>query len=316
MSTDAYEPTGRVWPTRGVEPAALAALARDLPASELWSLLLFVAEQRAAVRKPAGLLQQYEQDRFVGPACVDQRTQLEFDRHLFAAAGQFEALELAPMAPLGVCSVIAPTSQNRVVTTVRGAEVVSDPTNVLALESARRLRADPASVVKLATSHRCVRAQAVPKQPGFAAHFRLFCLTSAGREAKDQAFTVDSFVEHVRVHLSALDRLERHGYLFPNRAIQVLSTDRGRALAERIIASLSDVSNDIAHQALTKTYYDGLRFTISARSSSGATVPLIDGGAFDWVAKLAANRKFVFVASAIGSQLAAQLFRTSISTSE
>lgn len=39
------------------------------------------------------------------------------------------------------------------------------------------------------------------------------------------------------------------------------------------------------------------------------SIPLIDGGAFDWVAKLAANRKLVFVASAIGSQLVARLFR-------
>ena len=38
-------------------------------------------------------------------------------------------------------------------------------------------------------------------------------------------------------------------------------------------------------------------------------IPLIDGGAFDWVAKLASNRKLVFVASAIGSQLVAYRFR-------
>ena len=35
----------------------------------------------------------------------------------------------------------------------------------------------------------------------------------------------------------------------------------------------------------------------------------IDGGAFDWLHKLASNRKLVFVASAIGSQLAAYLYR-------
>src|SRR5690606_7538490 len=133
-------------------------------------------------RAPAKLLQQYEQDRFVCPAIVDPRVQLEIDRELFAAAEGFEAIELSPLAPLGVCSVVALTSQNRIVSTMRGTEIVSDPTNVLALESARRLRTAPTQTVKLATSHRCVRAQPVPKQSGFTAHFRIFCLTSAGHE--------------------------------------------------------------------------------------------------------------------------------------
>jgi hypothetical protein len=36
------------------------------------------------------------------------------------------------VTPLGTCHVVAPVSQNRVVSTVRGTEVVSDSTNVLA----------------------------------------------------------------------------------------------------------------------------------------------------------------------------------------
>jgi hypothetical protein len=56
-------------------------------------------------------------------------------------------------------------------------------------------------------------------------------------------------------------------------------------------------------------YSQGLRFQISARSNDGGAVPLIDGGAFDWVAKLLSNRKAVYVASAIGSQLIPLAFR-------
>ena len=70
-------------------------------------------------------------------------------------------------------------SQNKVLATVRGSEVVSDPTNVMALECARRLRRDRATVVRLATSHRCIRAQTIPPGRGFTANFRLFCLASA-----------------------------------------------------------------------------------------------------------------------------------------
>jgi hypothetical protein len=309
MSTHSGGPSDRAWTTKAIDSAALAALTHELPATELWSLLLFVAEQRAAARSPASLLHQYQDDRFVTPSIVDPRAQLELDAELFAAAREFDAVELSPLAPLGVCSAVAPTSQNRVVATVRGSEVVSDPTNVLALESAKRLREDASRVVKLATSHRCVRAQAVPKQAGYAAHFRMFCLTSAGHETKDQAFTVSSLVEHIGVHLTALDRLEQRGYAFPNRTIRLLSTAAREPLARRIAEAWRESGTAIVHETLTKEYYDGLRFMISARDPAGADVPLIDGGAFDWVAKLAANRKLVLIASAIGSQLAVHLFR-------
>jgi hypothetical protein len=282
-------------------------LQKDLPASQLWTLLLDVLEHRAADRTPARLMQQWEHDRFVTPSYVDQRTQLEIDRHLFAAAPQFEALELSPVAPLGITSAIALTSQNRVVSTARGTDVVSDPTNVLALESARRLRADGTSIVRLATSHRCVRAQQIPKIPGFAAHFRMFCLTSAAHETQDQGFTVNALVEHVRTHWAALDLLEQHGYRFEHRVVKLLATPARAPLADRIAASLAPI--EVRREPLTKAYYDGLRFMIDARTTSGDDIPLIDGGAFDWVAKLASNRKLVFVASAIGSQLAAKAYR-------
>lgn len=293
----------RDWRRSAVGAEAYDALARGLPASVVWSLLLGVAEQRAAARRPAQLLQQWQTDRFVQPSYIDQRTLLELDRHLFAAAPEFEAIELSPLAPLGSCSVVAPTSQNRVISTMRGTEVISDPTNVLALESARRLRANPERVIKLATSHRCVRAQEVPKRAGFAAHFRIFCMTTAGHERKDQTFVTNALLEHIRVHLRALDRLEQHSYSFPERRIRLLAREDKQHLAQRVAGQIEH--RDVSVEPLEHGYYDGLRFM----SDEGGAIPLIDGGAFNWLHALAANRKLVFVASAIGSQLAAYLYR-------
>jgi hypothetical protein len=269
-------------------------------------LLLDVAEQRAAQRSAASLLQQWGKDRFVGPAYIDQRTLNELDGHLLAAAADFEALELSPLAPLGSCSAIALASQNKIVSTVRGTEVVSDPTNSLALESASRLRSDAAQVIKLATSHRCVRAQALPKMPGYAAHFRLFCLTTAGHERKDHGLLVEALSEHIHTHLSALNRLEQHGYGFPDRRVRILADAAHARLGERIAAG---INASVVLEALTHDYYDGLRFMISARSPGGEHLPLIDGGCFDWLRKLNSNDKLVFVASGLGSQLAAYLYR-------
>jgi hypothetical protein len=299
-------PSDRQWTSAGLDQAAHAALSRGLAASELWSLLLDVMAQRAAARTPADLARQWERDPFVQPSSIDQRTLTALDGHLLAAAHQFEALELSPLAPLGACSVVGLASQNKIVSALRGTEVISDPTNVFALECARRLRRDPTRVVRLATCHRCVRAQQVPKQPGFAQHFRIFCLATAGREAQDHAFLVAALAEHIQTHLSALDRLEQHGYRFNERRLRLLATDARAALGDRIAAT---VSIPVQRDRLEHPYYGGLRFMIQVRTRDGADIPFVDGGTFDWVGKLAANHRLVFVASGMGAQLAAYLFR-------
>jgi hypothetical protein len=290
-----------------VDETLRQALAQGMAATGLWSLLLSVLEQRAAQRSAAMVRQQWEADRFVQPCAINQRTLNELDSHLLAAAADFEALELSPLAPLASCSAVALTSQNRIVSTVRGTEVVSDPTNVLALECAKRLREAPGTVIKLTTSHRCVRAQAIPKRPGFAAHFRMFCLASAAHERKDHGFVTEALIGHIRTHIAALDRLEQHGYRFPDRTLRLLSTPDRSHLAERIAAAIPEIPATLA--PLEHPYYDGLRFMIDAGTPDGNAVPLIDGGAFDWLRKLTDNKRMVYVASGMGSQLAAMLFR-------
>jgi hypothetical protein len=297
----------RSWVTAGLPPGTFGALASGLSASRLWSLLLEVLEARAAARRPAALLDQWDRDRFVQPAIVDQRSLLEVDRHLFSAASAFQAIELSPVAPLGVCSIMGRSSQNRVLSALRGTELVADPTNVLALECARRIRRDPAAVVRLATSHRCVRAQEVPKVRGFTANFRIFCLVSGGFERQNHGLVVEAVVEHVAVMLDALDRLEQVGFAFPDRRITLLAAPDKAELGDRILAKIGQSS--AVRAQLDHPYYDGLRFQIAARSIDGLHIPLIDGGNFDWLARVVSNRRAVYVSSGLGSQLVSLLFR-------
>lgn len=298
----------RSWRTAGLDAGAVDALLQTLPASEVWSFLVELMDLRARERMPADLTRQWERDGFTRPAAIDQRTLNALDGHLLAAADGFEAIEFSPLAPLGACSVVGLTSQNRIVSALRGTEVVADPTNLFALECARRLREDASRDVRLATCHRCVRAQVVPKGPGFAQHFRIFCLATAGRERQDHALLVDALAEHIATYLRALDRLERHGYAFPDRHVKILATDVRAVLADRVAATVSGVP--VVRQTLQHSYYDGgLRFRISSRSGADAEIPLIDGGAFNWVAQLASNRRLVFVASGMGSQIAASAYR-------
>lgn len=297
----------RSWVTAGLPPGTYEALSGGLPGSRLWSLLLEVLDARATSRRPAALTEQWERDRFVQPAPVDQRTLVDVESHLLAAVPAFDAIELSPVAPLGVCAAMGHASQNKVLSALRGTEVVADPTNVMALECARRLRRDPATIVRLATSHRCVRAQPLPPVRGFTAHFRIFCLASAGMEQENHGFLVGAVVEHMTGMLRAIDRLEQHGYAFPDRRVTVLTSPEKAGVGDRIASQLGDTA--VTRGVLAHAYYDrGVRFQISARSNEGVELPLIDGGAFDWLAKLTSQRGATYVASGLGAQLVPLLF--------
>jgi hypothetical protein len=300
----------RHWPLPGGEPSferCVSALSgSELSGSELSSVLLEVMQRRAAARTPADVLAQYHRDGFCRPAATDQRVSVAIDAHLLAAADTFDAIELSPVAPLAACSAMGRTSQNRVLSALRSTELVADPTNVLALECAAQMRAG-AAAVDLATSQRVVRAQPIPKLPGYAPHFRIFVLGSGGIETKDHAFTLAALERHIRTMLAALDRLERHGYAFGARRVDLLATPERAALADRLADTLGSVA---ARKPLEHPYYSGgLRYMLWVTASDGDTLPLIDGGSFDWLAQLTSNRRAVYIASGAGSQLIALRFR-------
>jgi hypothetical protein len=283
----------------------LERLSRSLSGAQLQSLLMEVMRARAAARTPAEILRQYATDRFVQPASIDPRLSLAIDAELFEAAAAFEPIELSPVTPLGSCSCLALTDQNRSLAALRSSEVVSDPTNVLALECARRLRSRSRADVHLATSQRVLRAQPVPKLPGYAPHFRLFVLASGGLERDSHAFTVATVVGHVRVMLDALTRLERRGFPLAKRNLELRASARCAEVADRIAAQLGVA---VGRAGLDHPYYcGGLRYTIWLETAHGPAIALADGGTFDWLAQLTSNRRAVYVASGLGSQLIAFL---------
>ncbi len=295
------------WVVDHVGASAFEQLSEGLAGSELHAVLLHVMQRRANKRQPSEILAQYQRDPFCTPAPVDLRTSIAIDTHLLAAAEGFEAIELSPVAPLGSCAAVALTNQNRVLSTLRMTEVVSDPTNVLALECARRIRAQPDQLVHLASSQRIMRTQRVPVVLGYAPHFRIFVLASGGQETRNHGFTSQTVVRHVQTFLTALDRLEQDGYTFGVRRVDVLATPERLEIAERIATLLGGRATC---KPLEHPYYSGgIRYQIWATAPDGDVVPLGDGGVFDWVGKIAANRRATYVASGIGSQLIAVRFR-------
>lgn len=317
----------RTWIIDAIGERGFSRLADELSGTMLQSVLLEVMRHRALKRDPGDLLAQYRRDGFVRPSTIDQRVLVAIDRELLAAAGDYEAIELSPIAPLGVCSQMALTDQNRTIGAIRGTEVVSDPTNLLALECAERLREAPTQTVRLATSQRVVRAQPYPKLPGFAPHFRLFAMVTAAREQAEHAAVVGAIVDHVRVMMRGFDRLESaatesdrgagagYAFAFANRRVEILARPDRVEVAARIASELERDSGtpstvSVTQGVLEHAYYNGgLRYRVWVTSSTGTDLPIGDGGSFDWIAKLTSNQRNVFVASGLGQQLIAAVFR-------
>ncbi len=104
---------------------------------------------------------------------------------------------------MGTCSAVANLSQDRVISTNRSSEVISDPTNVLALQAAARRKQNPTMPVHLAACHRVIRAQAFHGE-GLFQHFRIFALVSSGRDRGSGLTEADMLSAHLRFWLHAV----------------------------------------------------------------------------------------------------------------
>ena len=282
-------------------------LSRRLSASDLNSLLLDVFREKANSSSPADLLRRYEANRFVQPAAVDaiRLKQLELDTLTVARGLDYEPVQLSPLAPLGSCSIVASSDQNKVVSALRGTEVTADATNSLALHIAGGLQAGTLDnrehFVRYSTTHRHVRAQRFEQAPGMLAHFSLFALVASGRDRGSYDFELRSFREHSAVYAELFKKLW-------NAEIEIVVSRRGGypdgdGFMERLMADAKTLpyrvtlSPDTAKE--TNAYYKGFQFTVIARIGE-STLPIGDGGLVDWTQQLLGSRKERMMISAIG----------------
>jgi hypothetical protein len=288
----------------GVTDAA-ERLAERIQQADLHSLLLEVFRRRAEARSPADVLADYETNRFVRASTADPRALADFDAAAFAALPHgFEPLELSPVCPLGTSSVLATVHQDKALASIRSVEVLSDATNVLALECAVRrralLRADARSLapVHLAASHRHLRTQSFAGPLSFA-HFRLFVLCSAGRDTRDARFHAQALDAHLVFYASIA-----RAALGPSFALRIELTDlvsaEPRESLRRALPGV-EVVFDQSRQS-GRGYYTDLCFKLHARPPGGDWLELGDGGGVDWTAKLLSNAKERLFISGLSSE--------------
>jgi hypothetical protein len=207
----------------------LHQLTKELLPSELTSLLLHVMRERSKLVSYADVLRFAEKNNLVHPAEVDARVMNALDAMAMEASARFEAIELSPVAPFGM-NALAGIDQNNILTATRGTEVLSDPTTAMAIECARRRRrGDRSAPVRLATSQRLIRMQPFD-EPGFARHFRIFSLVTAGRDSGDERFQRQALFEHFEAWLLLVEKLRENGYSIPGVRIDVSDTRIMRAI--------------------------------------------------------------------------------------
>jgi len=285
----------------------------SMPPTDLQSLLLEVANRRAQKLTSSSVAARRREDRFAQHSKVDPRKMIELDRIAFAAATSrgFTGIELSPVCPFGTVSTMAKISQNNIVSTMRNTEVVSDSTNVMALECA--LLRKKQDTVKLCASHRLLRAQPFSGPASFA-HFRVFSMSSAGRNSGNRDFERDALIDHITVYLQTLDDLPKFGFSHSNsrvcltdfseqndEALQQVKTQLQERFPTARIEMMPDRTQAIG-------YYFPFCFWIFVAGEDGVQQNICDGGFTDWTQQLLSNKKERLLISGMGSERMCFLF--------
>ena len=294
-------------------PGLVSILADRLSPTDLQSILLEVYRTRSGRLRPPALLSNFESNRFVQRSAVSPKALLKWEHTAFThLPEEFQPVALSPVCPLGTNSVVAPVDQNWAVTTARNSEVVSDSTNVLALECAlqRReyLQVNPKSSypVHLAASHRLLRAQRYDSAKSVV-HFSSFALCSAGRDQGNYHFELMALKLHIGFYLTALQAFVGHRASLRLSITNLTSNHLVELIERELLAPIRSEFEGAAcimdeHRTSGRGYYQDVCFHIHAISPSGQELELVDGGAVNWTQKLLGNAKERLVISGIGSE--------------
>jgi hypothetical protein len=292
----------RVARSLGVERGVFARLAA-LQSADVRAVLLDVSARRASGRGPADVLRHYERDRTLRPSTLAPAVYRTFESLAMEALPPgFVELSLAPHAPLGTSAALGRLSQDRALTTITDSEVLSDSTNVLALECALRRRdaiSRRATETRLAASHRLLR-------PRDKAHFGLIGLCTAGRDRGSFAMQLGALREQLDWHLRVISREA------PSLDLEVGITDLSgglhRSALDQGLLQPLDVGWPAArvrfddHRQAGRAYYTTASFGVHAVHPDGSRSNLSDGGFVDWTAQLLADSKERLLISGLGSE--------------
>ena len=284
-------------------------LSQQLTESQLSSLLIEVFQKRAGRKSAAQILNDYQNNRFAQPSTIDPIRFGEQEVQLLriAKSAGFESVQFSPLTPLGTVAAHQTVSQNHIVSATRRCEVVSDVTNVMALEMASRLKEKPLEKIHLVSAHRHVRAQPLIESY-HTAHFKILAMASSWRDQGKMELDEEILIKHISTYRKML--INSYQITPEDIGVHLLVSIRESVEMQRIIKSIKQVftNQDVNIDRLdtNKKYYQPIRFQMSIKSI-GATV--IDGGIVDWMSRLTQNKKRRMIISGMGSEIMYKMFR-------
>ncbi|WP_421827143.1 hypothetical protein [Larkinella sp.] len=294
-------------------PDLLRVLSDELTPSELNSLLLAVFNRQTGRLTPAELLQHYQKNRFVKPADTDFLALHELETKLLQLFETFlfKPIELSPVAPLGSCSVVATADQQKILSALRGTEVLADATNALALhvsdlkKSGQWKPLSPTDQLRFSTIQRHVRTPKVAVA-GHTQHFKIGCLVSSGRDTGSFQFERESLAEHLAVVTAVL----RDALRMDTLRFKLIQRSDDSRLLEQVKNHILKGRPDLIIETDTTPdrenhYYKGLQYKVLV-TVRGQDYEIGDGGFVDWTQQLLQNKKERFLITGLGVEL---LFR-------
>jgi hypothetical protein len=296
-----------------IEHPELLDTLKKLSGTELNSILLEVFNQQIKDRTAPEMLKLYRLNRFVKPADLPVLALREVELHLlqiFKTDG-FDPIELSPVSILGSCSVVAPADQKKILSALRGTEVLADATNAIALhisdlkQSNLWQPATPDAKLKFATIQRHVRTQAISGK-GFTPHFKIGCLVTAGMDAGNFSFEKEAISQHVAIMKKIfegyykVERLSfrlmcRKGYADSSRLAGELKKDLELQHPEIDVVIVENPENEIE-------YYKGIQYKVDI-AVKGKPYEIGDGGFTDWTQQLLQNKKERLLITGFGFEL-------------
>lgn len=236
----------------------LSEVLAERPLRELNPIFVKAFRERAEKRNPNEILNDYESKKeFYGISSIDQRELIKLESEFYTVVPEkFKAVEVSPISPFGLNSVITKVSQDISLSTIRGSEVVSDPTTPLVLECAARRKQmlvnddTRMDLVNLATTQRVLRLQPFDKDKGYMQHFSLFGLCSGGRDQGKESFMIDSISEHISVWLDLVNLLKKNGYSFDDISVNLSDIK----VLEQLITALALPREKINENSLNEDF--------------------------------------------------------------
>jgi hypothetical protein len=246
---------------------------------------------------PIDIIKNFNANRFSIPSELDPVEYHTLEAELLSLAKEIDIkpLLLSPTAPLASCSTFECVDQNKILSATRGVEILADPTNMIAIIIANKLKnreLDNQSSLHYCTTARTVRAQSFQNTKMSFAHFGLFCMVSSGKDIGSYNCEKDLLIKHLTYYKKVFLEKYNASLTITLRKRSGYSDNDGffNRMSELTQNELPDIPISFDLENEDNNYYKGINFKIYM-NKDGESIEIGDGGFVDWIKKMTTNNK-------------------------